>query len=194
LFKIAQDLRQMQIDSNFAEADIGRIKVGQSVNFAVDAFPNHAFQGVVRQVRLNATTTQNVVTYDVVVKVDNPEEILAPGMTAYVNVVIAQKKEIPLIPNAALRYKPSKNSPKEGIGGKSGMQKNKKEAQGENGGVVYILENGAPKAVSVGLGISDGRFTELTSGELGIKDKIIMDETKATAAKSGFGSHGPKMF
>ena len=70
LFKIAQDLRQMQIDSSFAEADIGRIKVGQAVNFAVDAFPNRAFQGVVKQVRLNAVTTQNVVTYDVVVTVE----------------------------------------------------------------------------------------------------------------------------
>ncbi|HTO68207.1 MAG TPA: efflux RND transporter periplasmic adaptor subunit, partial [Bradyrhizobium sp.] len=80
LFQIAQDLRKMQIDSSFAEADVGNIKVGQPVQFTVDAFPNRAFTASVRQIRLNATTQQNVVTYDVVVAVDNLEEILMPGM------------------------------------------------------------------------------------------------------------------
>ena len=179
LFKIAQDLRQMQIDSNFAEADIGRIKVGQNVNFAVDAFPNMAFSGVVKQVRLNATTVSNVVTYDVVVKVENPDEILIPGMTAYVNVIIAEKKNVLLIPNAALRYKPTstvapnKEKPSE--------QKPKKEKKESNSATVYVFENGVPKPIKVGIGVSDNRFTEIMSDVLKAGDKIIVEEVKNNA-------------
>ena len=200
LFKIAQDLRQMQIDSSFAEADLGRIKVGQDVTFAVDAFPNTSFTGVVKQVRLNATTVSNVVTYDVVVKVENPDEILIPGMTAYVNVIIAQQKAVPLIPNAALRYKPSDKMASKEKGAKPANGNNdamktkaKKEAKNESMGTVYILENGEPKAVKVALGITDGRFTQLQSDTLKVGDKIIVDENKDKAAKSGF-SHPGRMF
>jgi len=78
LFKIAQDLSKMQIDANFAEADIGSIRVGQTARFTVDAFAGRNFQGVVKLIRLNPTTVQNVVTYDVVINVDNPEQILLP--------------------------------------------------------------------------------------------------------------------
>jgi HlyD family secretion protein len=106
LFQIAQDLSKMQIDSSFAEADIGAIKVGQPVRFNVDAFPNRSFQGKVKQIRLNPTTQQNVVTYNVVVAVDNPDQILLPGMTAYVNIAVDKAKDVLLVPNAALRFKP----------------------------------------------------------------------------------------
>ena len=198
LFKIAQDLRKMQIDSNFAEADIGRIKVGQAVNFAVDAFPSRAFQGVVKQVRLNAVTTQNVVTYDVVVTVENPDEILAPGMTAYVNVIIADKKSIPLVSNAALRYKPAKAPTKETQEGMKQNPQGKPKGKGENKdgnfGMVYVLKNGIPTPIKVQLGITDNRFTEIVSDNIAVGDKIIIDENKATNANTGFGAHGPKIF
>lgn len=177
LFKIAQDLRQMQIDSNFAEADIGRIKVGQNVNFAVDAFPNMAFSGVVKQVRLNATTVSNVVTYDVVVKVENPDEILIPGMTAYVNVIIAEKKNVLLLPNAALRYKPAMSLGKEN----AGELKPKKEKRESNSATVYVFENGMPKPIKVGIGISDNRLTEIITESLKAGDKIIVEEVKNNA-------------
>lgn len=177
LFKIAQDLRQMQIDSNFAEADIGRIKVGQNVNFAVDAFPNMAFTGVVKQVRLNATTVSNVVTYDVVVKVENPDEILIPGMTAYVNVIIAEKKNVLLLPNAALRYKPVMPLGKEN----TGELKPKKEKREANSATVYVFENGMPKPIKVGIGISDNRLTEIITESLKAGDKIIVEEVKSNA-------------
>ncbi len=108
LFKIAQDLSKMQIDSNFAEADIGGIRVGQTVRFTVDAFADRRFRGEVKQIRLNPTTVSNVVTYDVVVNVNNPEQILLPGMTAYVNIAVAERKDVLLVPNAALRYKPGR--------------------------------------------------------------------------------------
>ena len=177
LFKIAQDLRQMQIDSNFAEADIGRIKVGQNVNFAVDAFPNMAFSGIVKQVRLNATTVSNVVTYDVVVKVENPDEILIPGMTAYVNVIIAEKKNVLLLPNAALRYKPTMPQGKD----KPSELKPKKEKKESNSAIVYILENGLPKPIKVGTGVSDNRFTEIITESLKAGEKIIVEEVKSNA-------------
>ena len=180
LFKIAQDLRQMQIDSNFAEADIGRIKVGQNVNFAVDAFPNMAFTGVVKQVRLNATTVSNVVTYDVVVKVENPDEILIPGMTAYVNVIIAEKKNVLLLPNAALRYKPAMPLGKEN----TGELKPKKEKREANSATVYVFENGVPKPIKVGIGISDNRLTEIITESLKAGDKIIVEEVKSNANSS----------
>ena len=188
LFKIAQDLREMQIDSNFAEADIGRIKVGQNVNFAVDAFPNISFNGVVKQVRLNATTVSNVVTYDVVVTLQNPDEILAPGMTAYVNVIIAEKKNSLVVPNAALRFKPTDSTSKEVSDAQkqqAGM-KARKEKKESNMGVVYVFENGVPKAIKVTTGITDNRLTEIVSDTLKEGDKIILEETKAkTKATSG---------
>ncbi|HEU4708238.1 MAG TPA: efflux RND transporter periplasmic adaptor subunit, partial [Methylophilaceae bacterium] len=106
LIKIAQDLTKMQIDSSFAEADIGNIKVGQKAKFSVDAYPNRAFEGVVKQLRLNPTITSNVVTYDVVISVDNPDLILLPGMTAYVTIAVANHEDVLLAPNAALRFKP----------------------------------------------------------------------------------------
>lgn len=192
LFKIAQDLRQMQIDSSFAEADIGRIKVGQKVTFTVDAFPNRSFEGVVKQVRLNATTVSNVVTYDVVVKVENPDEVLIPGMTAYVNVIIAEKKAVTLVPNAALRYKPAKSASAEATTTNGVKGKGKVGANGETSRRVFVLENGLPKEVKVQLGISDGRLTEIISDTLHVGDKVITEENK-NATKSSF-DHPPRMF
>src|SRR5690606_28104261 len=105
LIKIAEDLSKMQIDSSFAEADLGNIKVGQKAKFNVDAFPNRQFEGLVKQIRLNPTVTSSVVTYNVVISVDNPDELLLPGMTAYVNIAVAERENALLVPNAALRFK-----------------------------------------------------------------------------------------
>ena len=181
LFKIAQDLKKMQIDSNFAEADVGRIKVDQPVRFTVDAFPERTFTGIVRQVRLNPLTVQNVVTYDVVVAVDNPDEILLPGMTAYVNVVLAERKGVLKVPNAALRFHPSgvditpvAAEPAPGAGGApgqaGGMPGNGARPAGAHRTAaqvrsIYVVRGGAPVAVRVQLGGTDRRYTEVT-GEL----------------------------
>jgi HlyD family secretion protein len=180
LFQIAQDLRKMQIDSSFAEADVGNIKVGQPVQFSVDAFPNRTFTASVRQVRLNATTQQNVVTYDVVVAVDNPEEILMPGMTAYVNVIVARRQNVLLVPNAALRFRPAAAATE------SGRQRN---AAGEKPrvattGTVYVLDQGRPRAVRVDVGISDGRFTEVDGSELKDGDQVIVGVAEQPAEQS----------
>ena len=123
LIKIARDLSKMAIDTSFAEADVGNIREGQKVRFTVDAFPNRSFSGQVQQIRLNPTNQQNVVTYNVRVEVDNPDQILLPGMTAYVNIGVAKRSDVLLVPNAALRFRLSekdleKQKQKEGAGTK----------------------------------------------------------------------------
>ena len=107
LFTIAQDLTKMQIDTNIDEADIGKIKTDQDVEFTVDAYPDNTFHGIVDEIRIAPITVSNVVTYDVVVKVDNSDLKLKPGMTANVSVIVASKDGVLKIPNAALRFKPS---------------------------------------------------------------------------------------
>jgi HlyD family secretion protein len=106
LFTIAQDLRQMQVETDLDEADIGRILVGQPASFTVDAFPGKEFSGVVKQIRMASMTVQNVVTYTVVVSADNPEQRLLPGMTANVKIVVDERHSALKVPNAALRFQP----------------------------------------------------------------------------------------
>jgi len=197
LFKIAQDLTKMQINSSYAEADIGSLKEGQQATFRVDAFPNRTFRGTVRQVRLNPTTVQNVVTYDVVIAVDNPELILMPGMTAYVNILVAQRKEALLVPNAALRFRPADAKPAQRPqgGGKPGEGKREnKEGRGQ-GGTVHVLVDGQPKAVKVQLGITDNRLTEITGGELKEGDQVIIEDRQTPAKGNNTGGPtGPRLF
>jgi HlyD family secretion protein len=202
LFKIAQDLSQMQIDANFAEADIGNIRAGQTTHFSVDAFPSRDFNGTVRLVRLNPTTQQNVVTYDAVIDVDNPEQILLPGMTAYVNIAVAERKDALLAPNAALRFKPSGND-QGGNGGKYGGAGNHGAGEKNQGakpkrdglsGKVYVLKDGTPVQVSVSLGISDNRNTEITGGELKAGDQVIVGEAQAGNPTSGSSPMRMRMF
>lgn len=106
LFVIANNLAKMQIDANVAEADVGGVSVGQDVDFTVDAFPYETFHGKVVQVRNAPITVQNVVTYDTVISVDNPELKLKPGMTANVSIVLARRHDVVRVPNAALRFRP----------------------------------------------------------------------------------------
>ncbi len=113
LIKIAQDLSEMRIDTSFAEADLGKIKEGQKVRFTVDAFPDRSFTREVQQIRMNPTITQNVVTYNVRISLENPDQILLPGMTAYVNIAVARRKDVLTVPNAALRFKPADVSDRE---------------------------------------------------------------------------------
>ena len=106
LFTVAQDITKMNISAAVSEADIGQVKDGQPVDFTVDAFPDEVFHGTVTQVRKSPTTTQNVVTYETIISVDNPEQKLFPGMTADVSILVAERKGVLKIPNTALRYTP----------------------------------------------------------------------------------------
>lgn len=191
LFRIAQDLSKMQIDSSFAEADIGSIKVGQLVRFNVDAFPNRNFQGKVRQIRLNPTTQQNVVTYDVVVAVDNPEQILMPGMTAYVNIVVAQHNNVLLIPNAALRFKPQADTPLTGAANVSEIKQSKRNAAHA---MVYVPQGQQLKPVAIDTGISDSRNTEAIAGDLKPGDKVVVEDLRAAAPQSTGGTLRMRVF
>ncbi len=197
LFTIAQDLSKMQIDTSYAEADVGAIHVDQAATFRVDAFPNRSFKGVVHQVRLNPTTQQNVVTYDVVVSVDNPDQKLMPGMTAYVNITVAQRQDVLMLPNAALRFRPadasSRTGKPQGDGSKSqgdnkpggGHGRDKPDAAPM--GTVYVLENGQPKPVRVSVGITDNRFTEVVGGEIKEGAELIVEDRQPPAKASSAG-------
>lgn len=183
LIRIAQDLSKMQINSSFAEADIGSIREGQVAKFHVDAFPNQEFQGVVKQLRLNPTVTSNVVTYDVVISVDNPDEILLPGMTAYVNIEIERRNDVLLVPNSALRFKPAEDDTAAG----SARGPNGNSRQQEPGhGKIYVLQGGKPVAIEVNTGITDGRVTEIFSDSLqpGPGTKVIVGDTLQQSAGS----------
>lgn len=200
LFRIAQDLRKMQIDSSFAEADIGNIRVGQPVRFNVDAFADRAFAGQVRQIRLNPTVQQNVVTYDVVVAVDNPEQILMPGMTAYVNITVAQRHDVLLVPNTALRFKAAADAPVAGRDARTaaangaprastGPAATAQASAAPTGprATVYVLRDQQLHPVSVRTGIADSRRTEVLDegpDRLVAGDRVVTEDLKAPAPAS----------
>ena len=191
LFKIAQDLSKMQIDTSFAEADIGRIQVGQVAKFNVDAFPNKNFEGMVKQIRLNPTNTANVVTYDIVISVDNPDQKLLPGMTAYVNITFAKHDNVLLVPNAALRYRPKNEETMMTLKKEDKKtDKPKAEDDGVARGKVYILKDNKPQLVRVKTSITNGKFTEIISSELKANDLVITGDMMGDQ-KAGSSAQGP---
>ena len=191
LFKIAQDLSKMQIDTSFAEADIGRIQVGQVAKFNVDAFPNKNFEGMVKQIRLNSTNTANVVTYDIVISVDNPDQKLLPGMTAYVNITFAKHDNVLLVPNAALRYRPKNEDTMMALKKEDKKaDKPKAEDDGLARGKVYILKDNKPQMVRVKTSITNGKFTEIISSELKANDLVITGDMMGDQ-KAGSSAQGP---
>jgi HlyD family secretion protein len=186
LFKIAQDLKQMQIDSSVAEADVGAIRVGQEVPFRVDAFPDRAFAGKVRQIRLNPTIASNVVTYNVVVEVANPDETLLPGMTAYITVVTQTKSDILMVPNAALRFRPAGTAEK-----RPEAESGKPRKRG--GPQVYVLRSEGIVPVEFQAGITNGRYTEALGGGLAEGDSVVIEDLKP-ADKKDRGTSPMRMF
>ena len=162
LFQIGKDLTQMQIDSTVSEADIGQVKLGQTVKFRVDAFPDNEYSGVVRQVRLNAKTEQNVVTYNVVVDVANLDLALMPGMTANLRVEVETRRNVLRVPTAALRFRPP-------------VDPGAEKASMPRGAAVHVLgADGKPVRVAVKTGISDKAYTQIVSGELKPGDQVIL--------------------
>jgi len=188
IFTIANDLTKMQIDTNVAEADVGVVKVGQSVDFTVDAFPMQTFQGKVVQVRNAPITVQNVVTYDTVIGVSNPDLKLKPGMTANVAIIVAHKDNVLQIKNAALRYRPPDATPVEirrtstSRPGRPGGGRSGAGQEGRAERTVYVLPTGAsrPRPVQIKTGISDGITTEVMEG-LKQGDRVVTAELTSTA-------------
>jgi HlyD family secretion protein len=204
LFQIARDLTKMQIDTNVSEADVGALKSGLSARFVVDAYPDREFDASLRQFRLAATVLQNVVTYNVVLDVDNKDVLLKPGMTAQVRLVVGNRQDILRIPTAALRYKPSDEEiAKEEKAKKEALAKTD-AASGKNGASavaqapaplpdtnddigfrsknettrsfkIYKLDaKNEAKAIDIKIGVSNFRYTEVLSGELKAGDQVVI--------------------
>lgn len=191
LFKIAQDLSKMEIDTSFAEADIAKIKFGQSVKFTVDAYPNNNFVGVVKQIRLNPVNTANVVTYNIVISVENQEGLLLPGMTAYVTINFAKHEKVLLVPNAALRYKPkNENLNLTAKGNEASRNRDKAKKEGYGSGKIYILRDNKPVMIRVSTSLTNGKLTEVVSSEIKEDDLIITGDL-VSDQKSASGAQGP---
>jgi HlyD family secretion protein len=170
IFVIAEDLAKMQVDTSVAEADVGRLKAGMAATFTVDAYPGETFRGKVRQIRNAPQTVQNVVTYDAVIDVDNPELKLKPGMTANVTFVYAEKDDVLKVPNSALRFRP----PPALLGDAKGSGAAAKPgASGQR--TVWTLAGDKPEPEKVKTGISDGSFTEVMEGNLEVGEVVITD-------------------
>lgn len=162
LFLIATDLTHMQVDTSVSESDIGSVKPGNAATFTVEAFPAHVFRGRVVQVRQSPQTIQNVVTYDVVVQVENPDLLLKPGMTADVRVITAEAPNALRVPVEALRYWPER-TPKPAQTGSSPAR-------------VWMLRAGRPVAVPVVIGLTDDTYTQIKQGDLSPGDSVVIGE------------------
>lgn len=155
LFTIATDLSKMEVEASIPEADIGRVKVGQHVEFTVDAYTDEKFIGTVSEVRLAAATVSNVVTYPVIIVAENPDKKLMPGMTATVSIEVQRKDGVLTVPNSALRFKPKTAGPA------SGSDEESPEVKGPR---VYLMSPAGPKPAAVTTGVTDGTATEVISG------------------------------
>ncbi len=162
LFNVAEDLTKMQIEASVVEADIAKVKEGQTVEFSVDSYPDEIFYGIVTQVRNEAITTSNVVTYEVIIEIDNKELKLKPGMTANVEIITAEKQNVFLVPNQALRFYMD-----DGRGAASKRYKDKG---------VWVMKNGHPMRVAIKTGVSDDNSTEISSADLREGDEIIVEK------------------
>ncbi len=207
LFLIALDLTKMQVDTNVSESDIGGITEGKGAAFSVDAYPGVRFEGVIRQVRLAPINVQNVVTYNVVVAVDNKDLRLKPGMTANVSIVVAQKDQVLKVPNAALRFSPPQSERTRGAssGGKpvkvdagSYSLDGSANSGGQARKVWKLGVTGEPEAVVVHTGISDGVSTEVLDGAVADGDMVVIGiesargERRSGELPPGFGSGGQR--
>ncbi len=205
LFTIAQDLTKMQIEVSVDEADISRIVLQQVVSFTVDSYPEQTFRGKVIQIRSAPIITQNVVTYVVVVSVDNSDMKLKPGMTANASIVVAKKDDVLKLPPAALRFKPKTkgDESKEKTGGASGQRPAGAGGPGgegkggpgktrEKSQQVYQLVEGKPVAVAVKTGIANNSSIELTESTLKDGDEVIIEQIGGDAKKKA-GSGGSPM-
>jgi HlyD family secretion protein len=217
LFTIANDLTKMQVIANIDQADIGLVEQAKSATFGVDAFPGKEFKGTIQQMRLNPQNVQNVVTYNVVLDVDNPEQKLKPGMTANLTITIDERNNVLKVPNAALRFRPTANTQNrsnDGSGNNGGQRQNRGQRNADGNGdqnrqenrltpstapvlagqnrLVWVLgQDGKPQPRRVTVGLSDGSATEIVSGNLQEGDVIIIGETISGQARAQTTQQAP---
>jgi HlyD family secretion protein len=214
LFTIANDLTQMQVIANIDQADIGLVEQAKSVKFTVDAFPGKDFDGKIQEMRLNPVNVQNVVTYNVVINVNNPEQTLKPGMTANLTITIDEKNNVLKVPNSALRFTPQdatrQRTGSGAAGGGQGQGQGRRRQQSDNTGgttqgdsaenrfapasapvlpgqvrIVWVLgQDGTPERRRITVGLSDGASTEVVDGDLKEGDMVITGQQVSGAAKS----------
>jgi HlyD family secretion protein len=231
LFTIAEDLHKMQVDTNVTEGDVGKLRDGMRASFVVDAYANERFSGMILQIRNAATTVQNVVTYDAVIEVENPDLKLRPGMTANATFNYDRREDTLRVPNAALRFRPPASlapagsaamaaaAPSDaapappGTGGRSWGGRNGSPGGSGSAGpagsasarprrgprpptdsstkLVWVMRGPKPEPVVVKVGLTDGSFTEVVSGEIQENDEVVLelatDDAAAGSAKGGAG-------
>jgi HlyD family secretion protein len=158
----------MEVDANVSESDIGGIKLGNTATFTVDAYPKRTFEGKVSQVRQSPQNVQNVVTYDIVISVDNTDLTLMPGMTAASRIVVDQRDDVIRVPNQSLRYVPRSLAG----AAQSGHSQ------------IWVMRDGEPVPIPVVAGLDDDSFTEIVSGDVKPDDLVITAEQAATANKA----------
>ncbi|MEJ0088012.1 MAG: efflux RND transporter periplasmic adaptor subunit [Pseudomonadota bacterium] len=214
IFTIAQDLRAMEVHTNVAESDIGRLKPGMRVTFTVDAYPGEPFRGSIRDIRNAPQIVQNVVTYDAVIDVANPDLKLKPGMTATVSIVADRRRDVLTVPNTALRFRPEGAPPEQtaqrpgaqGGGAAAGQRRERgeggqREGDGDDAApvavkrTVYVLVDGEPVPRTVTTGLTDGRITEVTGGELKEGEAVIVGAggQNAQGQRAGQQQRGPRI-
>jgi len=193
IFTLAGDLKQMQVDTSVAEADVGKLAPGMEATFVVDAFPDERFKGTIRQIRNSPQTQQNVVTYDAVIDVKNPDLKLRPGMTANTTVVYADRPDVLRVPNAALRFRPTPEllaalgrtsaTPGRVAGrdGAAGAGAGRGGAGSGPGRSLWVIREGRPTPTQVTIGVSDGTFTEIVSGQVQANDAVLTGVETAAA-------------
>lgn len=170
LFNVAEDLTKMQIETSVVEADIAKVKEGQTVEFSVDSYPDETFYGIVTQVRNEAITTSNVVTYEVIIEIDNKDLKLKPGMTANVEIITAEKLGVYLVPNKALRFY---------IEDEYGLTKRYKDKG------LWVLQDGVPMRISINVGVADDDRTEVSSDMLNENLNVILAKKEQLTANKG---------
>ena len=221
LFTIANDLTQMQVIANIDQADIGLVEQAKSVRFSVDAFPGKDFDGKIAEMRLNPVNVQNVVTYNVVINVENPEQKLKPGMTANLTITIDERNNVLKVPNSALRFTPQDANRQQGQSGagqgqgqgqrRQRQQQDGNAAQGDGGqnrfapasapvlpgqirGVWVLGQDGKPERRRITVGLSDGSATEVVDGDLREGEMVITGQTITGASRTANTQSTPPGF
>jgi len=203
LFTLARDLTQMEVKTDVDEADIGQVKAGQQVEFSVDAYPGEKFNGTVQEVRLSPVISSNVVTYTVIIKANNPNQKLLPGMTANCNIIVQQALQVLTIPMRTMQFKPDENTPgyvppKNAKEKDAGKRQQGPKGRTENKGRVWVLEStGNLQAKRISLGISDGTKSHVLEG-LDVNTPVAIgvqsSDAKAQAAGAKKGSQSTNPF